>query len=66
MRSTKAPELAGFLDGVTTTRNDIAALEKARALDRLDPVHYLRFLKAFAPKHPPTREIPTRHEPFVL
>lgn len=60
------PDLEGFLDGMTTTPEDVLALHRVRSLDSLDPVEYLRLLLAFADLHPPTREIPPRHEPFVL
>jgi hypothetical protein len=66
MASRNAPDLDGFLDGLMTTEADRAALLAIRALDRLDPYEYLRFLEAFTDQHPPTREIPPRHEPFVL
>ena len=66
MRSNGTPDLDGFLDGVPTTPEDVAALTRARSLDYLEPVEYLRFLIAFAELHPPGREIPSRHEPFVL
>lgn len=66
MRSNETPDLEGFLDGVTTTAEDVVALSLVRSLDHLGPAEYLRFLLAFAASHPPTREIPPRHEPFVL
>jgi hypothetical protein len=66
MRSNGAPDLDGFLDGFVTTPEDVAALDRVRSLNYLEPVEYLRFLLAFADLHPPTREIPPRHEPFVL
>ncbi|HET8796419.1 MAG TPA: hypothetical protein VFO89_01945 [Thermoanaerobaculia bacterium] len=49
-----------------TTEADRAALLAIRALDRLAPDEYLRFLETFTDQHPPTREIPSSHEPFVL
>jgi len=66
MRSNGTPDLGGFLDGMITTAEDVAMLHRVRSLDSLDPVEYLRFLLAFTDLHPPTREIPPRHEPFVL
>jgi hypothetical protein len=66
MRSPETPDLSGFLDEVGTTAEDVAALLRVRSYDRLDPAAYLAFLEEFAAKHPPTREIPPRHEPFVL
>jgi hypothetical protein len=66
MQSNETPDLDGFLDGVTTTPEDVEALARVRSLDYLGPVEYLRFLIAFSALHPPTREIPPRHEPFVL
>ena len=66
MRSNDNLDLAEFLTGMPTTAADIAALDRARAFNRLDPVEYLRFLEQFSAKHPPTREIPERHEPFTL
>ena len=62
MRSNETPDLEGFLDGVPTTPDDVAALARARTLEYLEPVEYLRFLIAFSALHPPTREIPPRHE----
>ena len=51
---------------VPTTEADIAALERARQLNAMDPYEYLRFHLLFAREHPPTREIPPFHEPFEL
>lgn len=51
---------------VPTTPEDLAMLRGVRELDRLDPQQYLEFLIAFSERHRPTREIPERHEPFVL
>ncbi len=51
---------------VTTTEADVAALEQVRQFNTMDPYEYLRFHLLFAPQHPPTREIPPFHEPFVL
>lgn len=66
MQSSDRVDLRGFLDGFVTTAEDVAMLHRVRSLDSLDPVEYLRFLLAFTDLHPPTREIPPRHEPFVL
>lgn len=66
MPSNETPDLDGFLDGVTTTPEDVEALARVRSLDYLEPVEYLRFLIAFSERHPATRDIPSRHEPFVL
>ena len=66
MRSNGTPDLDGFLDGVVTTAEDVAALARVRSFNYLEPVEYLGFLMAFADLHPPDREIPPRHEPFVL
>ena len=66
MKSKSDRDLDGFLARTPTTPEDVIALERARSLDCLDPVEYLSFLKAFASSHPPTREIPPRHEPFKL
>jgi hypothetical protein len=54
------------LAGVPTEAADIAALEVARKLDRLEPLQFLEFLLAFSERHPPDGEIPPYHEPFVL
>lgn len=56
------------LDGVDfpATSDDIAALERVKKFDHLDPQQYLEFLLLFTKQHPPTREIPERHEPFEL
>ncbi len=59
-------DLKDLFAGVQTTVEEVEALEAVRRLDHLDPVQYLDFLKQFAPRHPPSREIPPRHEPFVL
>ena len=66
MRSKDSLDLTDFMAGFTTTPDDLAALERARAFNCLDPVEYLRFLEEFSPAHPPTRSIPPRHEPFTL
>jgi hypothetical protein len=65
MPSKKNRELIDF-SSVPTTPEDLAMLEAVRALDRLDSHQYLEFLLAFSERHPPTREIPPRHEPFTL
>ena len=62
----KPSDLTGFLDDTPTTAEDVEALLRVRSYDRLDPMAYLAFLLEFAPQHPPTREIPPLHEPFVL
>jgi hypothetical protein len=51
---------------VPTTAEDIAALERARASNTMDPYQFMRFHLLFAPQHPNTREIPPFHEPFTL
>lgn len=66
MRSNGSGDLDGFLDAMPVTPEDVEALERVRAHDVLGPVEYLEFLKAFAARHPPTREIPEGHEPFKL
>ncbi len=66
MQSKRAPDLEDFLAGLITTAEDNAALLRVRSLDSLSPDEYLRFLLAFTEQHPPTRELPSRHEPFVL
>lgn len=66
MRSKKEAETLDLERGVVTTAADTEALERMRSLDRLDPVAYLQFLRAFAKGHPPSREIPPSHEPFRL
>ena len=66
MQSKRTPDLEDFLAGMVTTPEDNAALEQVRSLDHLGPGEYLRFLMAFTERHPPTRQIPLRHEPFVL
>jgi hypothetical protein len=64
--TSRGPELDGFLDDFVTTPQDAEMLERIRAHDALDSFEYLRFLLAFTDAHPPTREIPERHEPFQL
>lgn len=66
MTSKDRPDLDGFLGGHVTTAEDVAALERVRELDRLDPFSYLEFLVEFSRRHPPTRQVPPRHEPFRL
>ncbi|HVS31155.1 MAG TPA: hypothetical protein VMS98_06845 [Thermoanaerobaculia bacterium] len=44
----------------------MAALLAVRKLNRLDAQQYLDFLLTFTERHPPTRAIPARHEPFSL
>ena len=66
MTSNDNRDLDGFLDRQITTAEDVAALNRVRELDRLDPFSYLEFLVEFSQRHPPTREIPSRHEPFRL
>lgn len=66
MQSSDRVDLRDFLDGLVTTDEDVAMLHRVRALDSLGPVEYLKFLEAFTDLHPPTREIPPHHEPFVL
>ena len=66
MPSNDNRDLNDFLGGLETTAGDTAALDAVRHLDHLDPVQYLSFLEQFARRHPPSREIPPRHEPFVL
>ena len=65
MRSNDNPERIDF-SSVPTTAEDVAALEHARTQDRLDPKQYLEFLLTFSKRHPAGREIPERHEPFVI
>ena len=65
MRSKSDPEPIDF-SSVPTTPLDAQKLLEVRQLDRLNPQQYLEFLLAFIDRHPPTREIPPRHEPFVL
>lgn len=63
------PERSDLLDlerGIPTTAEDVAALERAKKLDRLSPEQYLQFLLTFTRSHPPGREIPPFHEPFRL
>jgi hypothetical protein len=45
---------------------DTAALERAREHNVMSPQAYLEFLLAFAPFHPPGRELPPHDEPFRL
>ena len=59
-------DLASLFTGDATTTTDNAALEVARTLNALNAVEYLHFLMQFAPRHPPSREIPPDHEPFSL
>ena len=66
MRLKSNLDLTDFLDGMITTDEDVAALDRARSFNRLDSFEYLHFLEQFAPAHPPTRNIPERHEPFTL
>lgn len=66
MRSKSIPESIDFERGVITTPEDTEFLLRARQLNRLDPWSYLEFLRSFAARHPPSREIPPRHEPFRL
>jgi hypothetical protein len=67
MRSGERVEpLDTFEQDVRTTNADIAALERVRELDAMDPYEFLRFHLLFAPMHPPTRDIPPFHEPFTL
>ena len=66
MPSTSSRDLEDFLAGAPTTSDDVAALERLRQHDRLDSRQYLEFLLAFAPRHPPSREVPPRSEPFRL
>lgn len=66
MPSRNKADLEDFLAGTVSTQEDSEALHRVRALDTLDPVSYLQFLVTFSELHPPTREIPPRHEPFVL
>jgi hypothetical protein len=65
MRSKSVPEPIDF-PSVPTTAEDIAALARVKEYDRMDAQQYLEFLLAFTDRHPPTREIPSRHEPFRL
>ena len=51
---------------VPTTEADIAAIERVRELNTMDPYEFLAFHLLFAPQHPPTRDIPPFHEPFEL
>ena len=56
-----------FEQDVPTTAEDIAALERARELNRMGPHEYLAFLLAFSEQHPPTRETNSEDdEPFTL
>ncbi len=66
MQSNDRVDLTDFLGGLTTTAEDVAALDRVRTLNRLDAAEYLRFLLQFSASHPPTRDIPPRHEPFTL
>jgi hypothetical protein len=51
---------------VPTTSEDVEMLRTVRKLDRLGPAEYLEFLLAFSDRHPPGRDIPPKHEPFIL
>ena len=51
---------------VPTTADDVVTLLAVRKLNRLDAQRYLDFLLTFTERHPPTRAIPARHEPFSL
>lgn len=64
MRSNARAEVLD-LDLPALTPDEIAALERVRELNRMDPHEYLAFLLAFAPMHPPGREI-IDGEPFSL
>lgn len=66
MPSNERIDLSDFLARFNVTEEDVMALERVRSLDRLSPAEYLEFLERFAAAHPPTRDIPGRHEPFVL
>jgi hypothetical protein len=66
MPSNDSRKLSRFAPGLGTTAEEIAALLAVRDLDRLDASQYLEFLRLFASRHPPSREIPERHEPFTL
>ncbi len=66
MPSSDNRDLSHFLGGVETAPVEAAVLERVRDLDRLELVAYLHFLLQFAPRHPPSRELPERHEPFSL
>jgi hypothetical protein len=65
MGSKNAPDPIDFAS-VPTTSADLAALDESRLAVRLDPKHYLKFLEEFSKRHPPSREIPPKHEPFSL
>jgi hypothetical protein len=66
MPSRNNPDSIDFARGVITTAEDTEFLLRVRQLNRLDPWSYLEFLRSFAERHPPSREIPPRHEPFRL
>ncbi len=66
MQSKKSPELVDLERDIPTTSEDIAALDAVRRLDRMNAREYLEFLLAFSERHPPSRSIPPRHEPFEL
>lgn len=51
---------------VPTTDEDLEMLQSVRQLDQLDAQGYLDFLLTFTDRHPPTRAIPPRDEPFSL
>lgn len=68
MSSKKPVEpLDDFERDVPTTAEDIAALERVRELNAMDPHEYLAFLNTFLPKHPPGSETNSEDdEPFTL
>lgn len=68
MRSQKKAEpLDGLESEVRVSAADNAALQRARALNAMDPDEYLRFLLAFTKTTPPSRETNTdADEPFTL
>lgn len=66
MQSKDKVDLTDFMEAMATTRDDVAALARAREANHLDRFEYLHFLQQFSLKHPAGREIPERHEPFVL
>lgn len=65
MPSKDSPDRIDF-PNVPTTPEDVRMLQAVRKLDRMDARQYLEFLLAFGDRHPPTRQVPPRHEPFRL
>ena len=62
----QSPARFELLELPEPTAADNAALERVRVLNAMDPHEYLAFLLAFAPQHPPSRDVTVWPEPFEL